>query len=178
MNLIKKLNYNDYVLIPNDGKRHELINGEHYMSPAPEINHQKISRNLEFVFHKYFMETNTGEIFYAPVDVCLSEFDLVQPDLVVLSKNNDIITPKFINGAPDLIVEILSPSNREYDLVLKKDLYEKHGVNEYWIIDCDLKIIQKYELKNGAYADAGIFKDKISSGKFPGLVINLKDVFC
>ncbi len=100
-----KWTYEDYLLFPEDGKRYELIEGERYMSPSPITRHQKISRNLEYVLTGYQKRTKSGEVFDAPMDVVLSETDIVQPDLFWISSARfSIITEKNIQGAPDLIL--------------------------------------------------------------------------
>ena len=176
--LTKKLTYQDFLLFPDDRNRHELIDGEHVMSPSPNYFHQKTSRDLEFQFHSYFRKNNNGEILYAPMDVYFSDIDIVEPDLIVIAeKNRDIIKKRFIKGSPDIVIEILSNSTKKNDLILKKDLYEKYKVKEYWVIDCDLEIVQKYILEGNYFVDGGIFKDFIETPIFPDLKINLKEIF-
>ena len=177
-----KLSYRDYVLLPNDGKRHEIIDGEHFMTPSPVTKHQRISRKLEWIIESFLKKNPVGEIFYAPYDVILSETNIVVPDLVYISKENSkIITEDNIQGSPDLIVEILSPTNRNYDKVLKKDLYEAFGVKEYWIIDPEEEIVEVYRLSanNHRFSDPGIYKKNqcLKTDLIPALEIDLKEVF-
>jgi Uma2 family endonuclease len=104
-----RLTYDDFILFPDNGKRHELIDGDHIMTPAPSVRHQRIVRKIGNIFNEYLTKTGEGEIFYAPVDVFLSEWDIVEPDLVIIKKDNmSIIHEKYIKGPPDLIIEILS----------------------------------------------------------------------
>ena len=130
-----KLTYDDYALIPNDGMRHEIIDGRHYMNAAPNPRHQTVSRRIQFQLYEQIELKGLGQVFNAPIDLQLSEIDVVQPDIVVVQKENHIITTTRIRGVPDLVIEILSPSNRKYDQELKKRLYEQHGIPEYWIVD-------------------------------------------
>jgi len=124
-----KLTYEQYVLFPNDGNRHEIIDGRHYRNAAPSTRHQAVSRYLQYFLFEQIELKGLGDVVDAPVDVQLSPTDVVQPDLVIVLKQNRIITPSKIMGAPDLVIEILSPSTRETDLNLKKQLYEQHQLN-------------------------------------------------
>nr|NIR48553.1 Uma2 family endonuclease [candidate division KSB1 bacterium]NIR69031.1 Uma2 family endonuclease [candidate division KSB1 bacterium]NIS24097.1 Uma2 family endonuclease [candidate division KSB1 bacterium]NIT71016.1 Uma2 family endonuclease [candidate division KSB1 bacterium]NIU24716.1 Uma2 family endonuclease [candidate division KSB1 bacterium] len=132
----KTYTYQDYLDLPEDGERYEVINGELVMVPAPDTNHQDVSGKIEFELRKFNEKIHAGKIFDAPIDVVLSEENIHQPDILfIANENSQIITDKNISGAPDLIIEILSPSTAYYDLVEKKDNYEKFGVKEYWIVD-------------------------------------------
>ena len=128
--------YDDCLELPDDGNRYEIINGELIMVPAPYTDHQTISYNLVLELGKFLERTQTGRIFYAPCDVILSETNVVQPDILFISNERSaIITEKNISAAPDLVIEIISPSSAYYDLIEKKELYEKYGVKEYWLVD-------------------------------------------
>lgn len=130
--------------------REELLNGEIVlMSPSPTLNHNRIVRNLTQIFSN-FLEGKPCEIFVDGADVYLSEKDKVVPDLVIVCRP-EILQDDGIHGAPDLIVEILSPSTAKRDKGYKKDLYEKSGVREYWIVDPLNKAIEVYLLKNGKF---------------------------
>ena len=141
-----KLTYDDYVLFPNDGKRHEIIQGRHYMNPAPSPQHQTVSRRIQFQLYEQIELKGLGQVFDAPIDLQLSETDVVQPDIVVILTNNNIVTTTKLKGVPDLVIEILSPSNREYDRDLKRRLYEQHAVPEYWIVDPENQTVQQLRL--------------------------------
>jgi Uma2 family endonuclease len=131
-----KLTYADYVLFPDDGLRHEIIDGEHYVTPSPATRHQRIAGNLYYFIRDYLETHPIGEVFIAPFDVLLSNFDIVVPDLVYVSHERaHLITSKNLQGAADLVIEILSPSTRRRDERLKRELYERVGVVEYWLID-------------------------------------------
>ena len=115
------LTYADYVCLPEDGKRHEIIGGAHYMNPAPSTYHQYVSRRLQFQLYSLIELKGLGSVIYAPVDVQLTENDIVQPDLVVVLTENRIITPSKVKGRPDHLIEILSPSSQSNDQVLSEN---------------------------------------------------------
>src|SRR6267142_202746 len=119
-----KLTYDDYLLFPEDGMRHELIDGEHYVTPTPNMRHQVISGNLFGMIWSYLQQHPIGRVFAAPLDVIFSEFD---------------------------VVEIGSPSTRKRDETIKRRLYERFGVDEYWIIDPELDTIKVYRRANERY---------------------------
>ncbi len=132
----KKVTYEDYVNMPDDGNRYEIINGELLMVPAPSTAHQMVNANIAYELRTVVKKQNLGKVLYAPVDVKFSEENVVQPDIIFISRENEqIITQMNISGAPDMIIEILSPSTAYTDLIRKKELYEKFGVKEYWIVD-------------------------------------------
>lgn len=131
-----KWTYEDYANLPEDGLRHEIIDGAHFVNSSPSTLHQHVSKRLQYQLYTKIELAGLGLLFPAPMDVQLSEFDIVQPDLVViLNENTRKITPTKIKVAPHLVVEIISPSTAGNDRTIKKDLYERSGVSEYWIVD-------------------------------------------
>jgi Uma2 family endonuclease len=148
------LTYADYAKIPADGRRHEIIAGAHFVNPAPNLYHQHVSRHLQ---HQLFLNielTGQGVVINAPVDLQLGEHDIVQPDLVVVSKERRrIMTPTRVKGIPDLVVEILSPSNTKHDTELKRALYQRCGVPEYWIVSPDDHNLLQLVLANDVYRE-------------------------
>ena len=148
-----KLTYKEYVLFPADGKRHEIIDGRHYMNAAPNPRHQAISRHIQFQLYVAIEQQQLGEVISAPIDVQFTDSDVVQPDIIIVLRKNQIITPIKIDGVPDLVIEILSPSSRKLDVSLKKRLYEQSGVPEYWIVDPKGNVLlQHLQNTNGLYA--------------------------
>ncbi len=126
--------YQDYLELPSDGKIYEIIGGTLLMAPAPATKHQKVSRNLEVLIWDYVRKNKLGEIYDAPIDVIFDRLNIVEPDLVYISQERtNIIKEKGIFGAPDLVVEILSPHNANVDIKKKKQLYEHFAVREYWV---------------------------------------------
>ncbi len=178
--------YGNYVTWPDD-ERWELIDGYAYnMSPAPSTRHQRISRKLERQIDNFLVD-GSYEIFDAPFDVRLPEeeehdeniFTVVQPDLVVICDEKKI-DEKGCRGAPDLIIEILSPSTNAKDTKIKLALYERHGVKEYWIVHPIDNIIWVFKLgKNKLYGRPNVYteEDKITSPILEGLEIDLELVF-
>ena len=147
-----KWTYEDYLLFPDDGKRHELIDGEHYVTPSPNTKHQRLSVKLCTDLENFLRKTSLGMVFSAPCDVVLSDIDVVEPDLLFISTDRkDIITEKNIQGAPDLVVEILSDSTRKTDEITKRKLYEQHDIKEYWIFDPELETVKVYRKDNNTF---------------------------
>ncbi len=178
--------YKDY-LTWNDNERWELINGMAYnMAPAPSVNHQRISRQLLLQIG-IFLSDKPCEVFSAPLDVRLPETDqkdedtknVVQPDIVVICDSSKL-DEKGCKGAPDLIIEIVSPASASIDNIKKMELYEKNGVKEYWIVHPIYKIVTIYKImENGLYGKPEIYseKDKIEVELLKGLTVDLGLVF-
>ena len=178
-----KLTYDDFLLFPDDGQRHELIDGEHYVTPSPNIRHQEISGRLHLLIGTWLNSHRLGKIFYAPLDVRFSMFDVVEPDLLYVSNERaaDLLAGQYVMGSPDLVVEIGSPSTRQRDETIKRRLYEKSAVAEYWVVDPDIDVIRVYRRDGDHFTrpvelsrEAG---DVLTSPLFPGLDIPLAHVF-
>ncbi len=147
-----RLTYEDYRTIPDDGKRHEIIEGEEYMSPSPTTPHQRIVLNLATALKQHVQEHDAGEVFVAPCDVILSDHDVVQPDVFfVAAERRDIVKERGIAGVPDLVVEVVSEGNRRHDEVRKRRLYARHGVAEYWVVDPELETVKVYRRPEDGY---------------------------
>jgi Uma2 family endonuclease len=148
-----KLTYDDYVLFPDDGKRHELIDGVHYVSPSPNTRHQQILGDLFGFVWTYLQSHAIGQIFVAPLDVVLSNFDVVEPDLLYMSNETAARVTRATNvrGTPDLVVEIISPGTRRRDATLKRRLYERSGASEYWIVDPRTNVVRIYRSQDGPF---------------------------
>jgi Uma2 family endonuclease len=175
----KKYTYEDYLKTPED-QRYELIEGELFMTPSPIPKHQKISRDIEFEILKFVRMNDLGEVFDAPCDVYLNAENVIQPDILFISKDRlDIIGEKNIQGAPDIVIEIISESSAYRDMVQKKKLYTKFGVKEYWIVIPDEGLIEMYILKDNT---CQLYKtytkdDALESPYLKGLKIELKAIF-
>jgi Uma2 family endonuclease len=141
-----RLTYDDFVLFPDDGKRHEIIDGEHYVTPSPNVRHQVLVRRLLYDLENYFRsQPQAGEVFIAPLDVLLSPYDIVEPDLFVVTGDQaGILTEKNVQGPPALVVEVLSKSTRKRDAQTKRRLFERTGVREYWLVDPELDAVQVF----------------------------------
>lgn len=146
------LGYRDYEALPADGRRYELHEGELCVTPAPSPRHQRISRNLYRVLDRHVEGGGLGEILYAPLDCILSETTVVQPDLVYLETARlQAVSARGIEGPPTLIVEILSPATTLIDRSTKRQLYARHGVPYYWIVDPEARVIEAYVLSGQGY---------------------------
>jgi Uma2 family endonuclease len=150
--------YQDYAAIPENGHRYEVVNGVLYMSPAPNVWHQNTIGEI-FAYLRDFVRVNRlGRAFIAPLDVELSYENVVQPDaLVLLSEHFDRITKSRIIGAPDLVVEVASPSTSRHDLHAKLDSYTNAGVPEYWVVNPEAQTVELLALQDGVYVSLGIF---------------------
>jgi Uma2 family endonuclease len=174
------LTYEDYCQLPDDGKRYELIGGEMYMIASPTTEHQRISFNLTVAIGTHVREQSLGSLFIAPMDVVLSRRDVVQPDILFVSKDREmIITETHIDGPPDLIVEILSPSTASLDQLVKRQLYARHGVREFWLVSPEASTVEVLELHEGAYRRRVLVGrgDTITSNVLEGLELALDEVF-
>ncbi len=140
-----KLTYADFLLFPDDGKRHELIDGAHYVTPSPKLKHQAIVGNLYWLIRSFLTDHPIGNAYLSPLDVVLSDIDVVEPDLLfVASEQLDILTERNVSGPPTLVVEVLSESTRRRDETLKMKLYERMGVREYWMVDPEAETVNVY----------------------------------
>jgi Uma2 family endonuclease len=139
--------YEDYCRIPADGRRYELHEGELWMAPSPTTRHQRIVGRIFEELSRYVQEQRLGEVFIAPLDVVLASDTVVQPDLVFVSRvRRHIVTEENIQGAPDLLVEVMSPGTRALDRARKRGMYQQAGVPEYWVVDGDRKEVAVYSL--------------------------------
>lgn len=177
----KILTYQDYLTFPDgDGIKKEIIEGELFMSPAPALEHQIISKELFLILNNFIRKNFLGEVFYAPCDVILSNINVMQPDILFISTDNfQILTELNIKGAPDLIVEIISPSSRDIDRIYKKSVYQKYGVKEYWLVDPNEETVEIWVLKNKNFqlACRASKEQKIESQLLKGLKIDLHLIF-
>ncbi len=175
----KRYTYEDYLKTPDD-VRYELIEGELIMTPAPDIEHQKISSELEYQMMRFVKENNLGRVFDAPCDVYLDQENIVQPDILFVSKERfNIIGEKNIQGAPDLVVEIVSESNAYRDVIQKKRLYARFGVKEYWLVVPGEKMIEVYNLDKQGYrlSQTCLVGDTLESQVLKGFKPELREIF-
>jgi Uma2 family endonuclease len=155
-----------YRLLP-EGTPIQVINNQFYMNPSPNFQHFDVLDKIADALKQEVKTQNSGRVFFAPLDVFLGATNAIQPDIFFISNtNNQLIKGDGIYGAPDLIVEVLSPRNRNADLVKKKALYEQFGVKEYFIVDPADKSVLSYYLKEGKYTDAKKQKAKFTSKIF------------
>lgn len=174
-----KLTYRDYANTP-DGERYELLDGELIRMTAPAEIHQRVSILLGWRLIEFVTGNGLGRVYQAPFDVVLSDSDVVQPDLLFVSNERaHVVTAANVQGAPDLVVEILSPSSVERDRTLKRSLYARHGVREYWIVDTDARTATVLLLQDGGLEAAGTYgeRDTLTSPTLPGLALDVAALF-
>jgi Uma2 family endonuclease len=181
--LPKKYTARDYFNLP-EGSPYQLIEGELIMTPSPFTVHQAISRNMEMIIFEHVKQNKLGFVYYAPIDVYLDNDNAYQPDIIFISdKNKNIIKKSGIDGAPDLVIEILSQSNAYYDKKVKKYVYERNGVIEYITVDPKTKTIDVFERKNNNsenFNEALSVKAECNSKlyiKTLNLYMDLQDIF-
>jgi Uma2 family endonuclease len=170
------LTYADYAAMPEDGRRWELRDGELSLMPAPGTRHQGLLRDLLGILNEHVRRGGLGVIFPAPVDCILTDTTVLQPDIVfVETGRRAIVTERGIEGAPTLVVEILSPSTAVGDRTVKARLYAGHGVPWYWIVDPDARALEAFHLRDGAYQRAGRLEAAAPGAlpPFPDLVIDV-----
>lgn len=180
-NLINKpvWTFEDYCVLPQDLNRHEIIEGDHIVTPSPGTRHQIVLSYLLYVLECHIRIHNLGTLLAAPIDVLLAPTSVVQPDLLFIRKERDsIITEPNIQGPPDLVVEILSPSTAAIDRGGKMALYAKYGVPHYWIVDSIRLTLETYELETTHYSLVAQFgkDEKAQSSLFPGLEILMAEL--
>jgi Uma2 family endonuclease len=175
-----KFTYQEYRTLPETGPRYQLIEGDLLMSPAPNFFHQKLVVRLLRLLAAFVEGREAGEVCVAPLDVILTEEDVVQPDIVYVSNaRKGIIAPEGLRGAPDLCVEVLSPASRDLDRQAKRVLYARHGVTELWLVDPDARTIELFRLQEQPHAPMRIFREDetLTTALLPGLEVKLADVF-
>lgn len=174
------LTYDDYAAMPDDGKRYELLGGRLAVVPAPMTKHQLGSGNLFFVLKQHATEKKLGIVLAAPTDVILTPHDTVQPDVLFVAREHaSRITERAVEGAPDLVVEILSESTASRDCIQKRSLYEQSGVPEYWIASPAEKSIRVLVLEGSAYRpfSEAVAGQKVKSKTFPEIELDPATLF-
>ncbi|MGB9792679.1 MAG: Uma2 family endonuclease [Thermacetogeniaceae bacterium] len=172
--------YEQYAQMPDDGRRYEILEGVLQVTPSPTPKHQRVLGNLYVILRVYVREKDLGEVFAAPLDVVLSSTCVLQPDLIYVSRaREEIIGEKNIAGAPDLVVEIVSPATASLDRVTKAQLYARHGVPYYWVVDPDRQAVEEFRLERGLYMPVRQFEggERFAPELFSELEIELAEVF-
>ncbi|MDQ7051966.1 MAG: Uma2 family endonuclease [candidate division KSB1 bacterium] len=172
--------YADYLLLPDNGHRYQILRGELIMSPAPETVHQRISLKLIFAIGRFLEGHPIAQLLHAPVDVVLSEVNVLQPDIVIIrNERQSIIKEANIQGAPDWVIEILSPSTETYDRQTKKEIYAEFGVKEYWIVHPNEQWIEKCVLKDAGFETTAMLErtGQLNADCLPGFTLTWQDVF-
>jgi Uma2 family endonuclease len=172
--------YKDYVALPDDGHRYEIVDGLLYMAPSPNEWHQTTAGRLFRYLSAYIEDSGLGRVYIAPFDVELDPKTVVQPDvIVVLNPNRDRITESRIIGAPDLVVEVSSPGSVGYDREKKQSAYARAGVLEYWIADPWSRTVEVLTLEAGAYRSLGVYEGKavLPSQVVPDFLVHVEQFF-
>lgn len=168
----------DFMKLP-EGTLAELIDGEIFMSAAPRVPHQGVILNLSAEIRAFAHPRKLGRVVLSPMDVHLPSGDIVEPDLIFVRRENLAIIQDWVRGVPDLLVEVLSPSHPERDLIVKRDLYARNGVGEYWIVDPADRSVQILKLSGNRYEPAGYRKgdQALVTDLLPGLELAVESLF-
>ena len=168
----------DYMALDDD-QRVELIQGEFFVTPSPTYRHQRILTNLFLTLHEYVQKYALGEVCIAPLDVIFPSDEVAQPDILFISNANRGIIQDRIRGVPDFVVEIVSSVCPERDRIVKRDLYARNGVREYWIVDDASTTVEVLELGGASYREHGYFEssDSVTSPTFEKLSLPVAKIF-
>jgi Uma2 family endonuclease len=181
--LSRKLTYADLCQMQDDGLRHELIDGVHYVSPSASVKHQRFVVRLVARIHRYLDAHPLGEVFVSPLDVVLSDYDVLEPDVLYLTAEQvATYVRRHVHGAPALAVEVISPSSRKMDLDIKRRVYEAFGVEEYWVVDPEAERVAVYRRgEHGSFlAPAAVTRhqgDALTTPLLPELTLSLDELF-
>jgi Uma2 family endonuclease len=180
----RRLTYDDFLLFPDDGLRHEIIDGEHYVTASPVTRHQLLVGRLHFEIELHLRaHPGSGQVFLAPFDVVLSHWDVVEPDLLLIGPDQpDILTAKNVQGPPALVIEVMSPSTLSRDERLKRDLFNRVGVREYWLVNPDASIVTIHRRDDGGHFGeasslAAAEHGELTTPLLPGLRVALDALF-
>ena len=174
------LTYEDFCALPDDGLRYEIVDGMLFAEPSPRRAHQEAVGTLFAILHGYVRAHDLGKVYVAPFDVILDPRTTVVPDLVFVVRDRlGIVAERGVEGAPDLLVEVLSPGTARRDRVRKLNAYARLGVRHYWLVDPEAKTVEAFELVEDAYRLAAAVggDDEFRPGVFPGLAISLPILF-
>jgi len=176
-----KLTYQDLREMPNDGKRYELIEGEVFMAPSPNLKHQRAASNLHFAIRDFLRSRDLGQIYFAPFDVVFDERTVTQPDLLFIRKERlSILGDANVSGAPDLVIEVLSPGTARYDRETKLQVYARAGVSELWYVDPEGETVEILNLTPGSQfsvTQRASGDEKLVSAALAGLTLMARSVF-
>jgi|SRR5688572_31316492 len=172
-----RMTYKDFLEMPDDGKQYELIEGELILNPAPIPRHQLVAGNLYHAIRNYFDQHDIGKVMHSPIDVVLADDVLLQPDLIIIRNEHlSIIGPKNIQGPPDVVIEVLSDGTRRKDEIVKRKLYERYGVAEYWVVDPANGTVTIYRRSGTSFAriEAG---GTVATPLLPGFALDINVIF-
>ena len=174
-----KYTHADLLVMPDDGKRREILDGDLIVSPSPLLLHQAIVMRLIAIFVRYLDRKPVGKIFASPLDVIFSDLDVLEPDLIFVRNENVAILQDWVRGVPDLVIEVLSPGSCSMDRGPKLKAYARFGVPEYWIVDPEARTIEVYRQGAGGYELVLICgqRDSVTSPLLPEFVLHVAEVF-
>ena len=179
-----RLTYDDFLLFPDDGKRHEIIDGEHYVTPSPNLRHQVLVGRLHFDIESWLRRhSRAGQVFLSPLDVIFTRWDIVEPDLLFVAHDQaEILTEQNVQGPPALVVEILSRGTRKRDESIKLQLFDRGGVREYWLVDPERDRVTVWRRQpEGAFTRVAELwreqRDVLTTPLMPQLTIPLVQLF-
>ncbi|HEV2491705.1 MAG TPA: Uma2 family endonuclease [Terriglobia bacterium] len=169
----------DLLVMPDDGKRREIIDGELFVTPSPLSKHQLAVGRIAAAFFRYLDDHPIGELLLAPLDVILSDYDVLEPDLLFILNEHRSIIQDWVRGAPDLVIEVLSPTTARQDRGPKLKAYARFGVPEYWIVDAEERVVEVYRLTEQGYRPAQTLRGReaLTSPLLPGFALSPQDIF-
>ena len=171
--------YEDLLHTPDDGKRYEVLEGDLVVSPSPKVKHQVLVGAVHEMLCTA-QRAGCGRVLLAPMDVVLSHPDVVEPDLLFIATDRlGIVTENNVQGAPDLVVEVISEGSRQRDVITKRHIYERHGVRFYWLVDPEEETVRVFELQSGAYGEPVTLKagQQLGCALFPGITQDVGQLF-
>jgi Uma2 family endonuclease len=173
MAISTKFTHADLLVMPDDGKRREIVDGELFVTPSPLSKHQLVVSRIAAAFFRFLDDHPIGELFMAPLDVILSDYDVLEPDLLFILNERLSIMQDWIRGAPDLVIEVLSPTTARQDRGPELKAYARFGVPEYWIVDLDNRAVEVYRLAQTGYPEPQRFLDPdiLASPLLPGFAL-------
>ena len=179
MAISTKFTHADLLVMPDDGKRREIVDGELFVTPSPLSKHQLIVSIIASAFFLYLDDHPIGRLFMAPLDVILSDYDVLEPDLLFVLNEHRGIIQDWVRGAPDLVIEVLSPSTARQDRGPKLKAYARFGVPECWIVDPDQQAVEVYRLTRQVYELAQTLRDQesVTSPLLPGFALAVRELF-
>jgi Uma2 family endonuclease len=177
-----RITYEDFLRFPDDGLRHEIIDGVHYVTPSPNLRHQRLLGRLYYEIESILRaRPASGQVFIAPLDVIFPNWDVVAPDLIFVAADQDhIVTETNIQGSPALVAEILSRSTCKRDEQVKRDLFARGGVREYWLVDPERDVVRVFRRETDGFVEALKLTDsaeRLTTPLIPGLAIGLVELF-
>lgn len=174
------LTYEDYLELPNDRNRYEILEGDLAVNPAPNTAHQTVVLNLGALLRDHVRRHDLGRVFIAPTDVLLSDTTIVQPDILFISREREtILRREHVRGAPDLMIEVISPTSARTDRHTKQRIYARYGVPHYWLVDPEQRSIEAYTVVGTGYSQVSLASgnESFSAPPFPDLAIRLDEIW-